>query len=136
MKNEIKLTQLPVISHDLIAVGANVTARIKSLNLDKLVATEDTVKVLKTTRAEINKELKDFEDQRKVVKEAVNKPYNDFEAIYKAEISEKYNQAVDILKTKIEKVESKVKAEKKPLLYPISMSFVPLKKLISSLLKS
>lgn len=113
MENEIKLTQLPVISHDLIAVGANVTARIKALNLDKLVATEDTVKVLKTTRAELNKELKDFEDQRKAVKEAVNKPYNDFESIYKAEISEKYNQAVDLLKTKIETVESKVKADKK-----------------------
>jgi hypothetical protein len=113
MKSEIKLTQLPVISHDLIKVGASVTARIKALNLDKLIATEDTVKVLKATRAELNKELKDFEEQRKAVKEAVNKPYNDFEVVYKAEISDKYTNAVSTLKDKVETVESKVKAEKK-----------------------
>lgn len=89
------------------------TARLAELGVESLVATEDTVKALKELRAELNKELTDFESQRKWVKEGVLNPYNEFEAIYKAEISEKYKTAIDTLKTKIEAVENKVKAEKR-----------------------
>ncbi len=112
-EKEIQLVQVPKIVHRLQAVGARVTARLAELGVDTLVATEDTVKALKELRAELNKELTDYESQRKWVKEGVLNPYNEFEAIYKAEISEKYKGAIDTLKTKIEAVESKVKAEKR-----------------------
>lgn len=111
--NKIVLKQAPVISHKLSEIGANVTARLDELNIENLVATEETVKALKNLRAELNKELKDYEEQRKAVKAAVNAPFNDFEAIYKAEISEKYNVAVNTLKSKIESVELKIKEEKR-----------------------
>ncbi len=94
--------QVPKIVHRLQAVGARVTERLKELGVDTLVATEDTVKSLKDLRAELNKELTEFESQRKWVKEGVLNPYNEFETIYKAEISEKYKGAIDTLKTKIE----------------------------------
>jgi len=113
MKNEIKLTQYPVITHKLQEAGKEVSKRIEALEIDKQVATIETVKSLKDLRAELNKELEDFETQRKFIKEGVNKPYNDFEAVYKTEISEKYKAAVELLKDKITSVETTVKNEKK-----------------------
>jgi len=112
-EKEIQLVQVPKIVHRLQEAGARVTERLKELGVESLVATEDTVKVLKELRAELNKELANFESQRKWVKEGILNPYNEFEAIYKTEISEKYKGAIDTLKTKIETVENKVKAEKR-----------------------
>lgn len=113
MENQIVLKQAPVIVHKLQEVGAEVTRRIEELDIDSLVATEDSLKSLKSTRAELNKELKEFEDQRKFIKNGVAKPYQDFEAIYKEEISGKYTYAVEKLKKKIETIEMKLKEEKR-----------------------
>lgn len=113
MNTEIKLIQKPVIQHALVEVGKSVTERIMGLNLENLVATEDTVKSLKTLRIELNKEFEAYEAQRKVIKEAVSNPYVEFNAVYEAEISKKYKAAVETLKDKIAIVEDKIKAEKK-----------------------
>lgn len=113
MENQIKLVQSPVITHKLQEAGKNVSKRINDLEIDKQIATIETVKSLKDLRAELNKELADFEAQRKFIKESVNNPYNEFETIYKAEISEKYKSAIDLLKDKIAFVEDKVKSDKK-----------------------
>jgi hypothetical protein len=113
MENQIKLVQSPVITHKLQEAGKTVSKRIEELELDKQIATVETVKSLKDLRAELNKELADFETQRKFIKEGVNNPYNEFESIYKVEISEKYKSAIDLLKDKIAFVEDKVKSEKK-----------------------
>ncbi|MFT3995739.1 MAG: DUF1351 domain-containing protein [Dysgonomonas sp.] len=116
MKKEtdlIKLVQHPVITHSLELMGASVTERLQSLNIEKQVATEDTIKTLKEIRAELNKESKEFESQRKGVKDAIMNPYNEFESTYKKEIIEKYKYADELLKTKINDFEMKVKQEKK-----------------------
>ena len=113
MENQIKLVQSPVITHKLQEAGKAVSKRIEDLELDKQIATIETVKSLKDLRAELNKELADFETQRKFIKEGVNNPYNEFENIYKVEISEKYKSAIDLLKDKIAFVEDKVKSDKK-----------------------
>lgn len=110
--NQIEITQKPVIKHRLHEVGASVTSRIEALNLENLVATDETIQSLKTLRAELNKELSEFEAQRKNIKEAVSGPYMDFEAAYKTEISEKYKYAGDILKDKINAFEIRIKEEK------------------------
>lgn len=112
-KNEIKLIQLPIIQHKLQEVGKSVSKRIEELEIDKQIATVETVKSLKVLRADLNKELFDFEEQRKFIKEGVNNPYLDFENIYKSEISEKYKSAIDLLKDKIAFVENKIKSDKK-----------------------
>jgi hypothetical protein len=109
---EIILVQNPIIKHDLEAVGAAVTARLENLNIENQVATEDTVKSLKELRAELNKELADYELQRKAVKSAVLTPYEELEAVYKTEVSDKYKKAIDILKDKIAEVEDRIKSDK------------------------
>lgn len=111
--NEIKLVQSPVIAHALVEAGKGVTERLANLNIENTIATIETVKGLKELRAELNKELADFENQRKFLKDGVMNPYNEFEAIYKTEISEKYKNAIELLKDKIAIVEDKIKEEKK-----------------------
>ena len=111
-KSEIKLVQKPVIEHQLKVIGANVTARIAELNIDSLVATEDSVTSMKKLRAELNKEFRTWEEQRKFVKKAVNDPYTEFELLYKTEISEKYGKAEVLFKDKITAFETTVKDEK------------------------
>lgn len=51
MNTEIKLVQVPVITHMLAQIGQNVTDRIDSLNIDAQVATSETVKTLKELRS-------------------------------------------------------------------------------------
>lgn len=112
MKNEIVLKQLPIITHQLQSAGQSVQKRIDDLELDKQIATEETVKSMKVLRAELNKEVKDFEEQRGIIKSSINKPYLEFEDIYKTEITERYKKATDLLKNKIDTVEYKIKKDK------------------------
>jgi len=109
---EIILIQNPIIKHELVAVGAAVTARLEELNIENQVATEETMQALKNLRAELNKELADYELQRKAVKSAVLTPYEELEATYKVEVSDKYKKAIDMLKDKIAEVENKIKDNK------------------------
>lgn len=108
----IELVQQPLIKHRLQELGSSVTARIAALNIENQVATEDTVTTLKSLRAELNKEAKEFESQRKMLKDAIMNPYNEFEDIYKSEIIEKYKVADGLLKNKINNFEMKIKVEK------------------------
>ena len=112
MKSEIVLKQLPVITHKLHEAGKSVQKRIDDLELEKQIATEETVKSMKVLRAELNQEIKDFEEQRGMIKKAVNNPYLEFEEIYKVEITDRYKKATDLLKSKIDTVEYKIKKDK------------------------
>ena len=111
--SEIKLKVLPVIEHDLVKVGKLVDERLAQLNIANLVATDETIQAMKSLRADLNKELKDYEEQRKVVKELITKPYSEMEVVYKQMVSDKYKTATDILKDKIGEFEYKIKLNKK-----------------------
>ena len=110
--NKIILKQNAVIQHDLLNVGKMVDERLSSLNIDKQVATDETIKSLKSLRAELNSEFKEFEEQRKTIKNLVAQPYSDLEKVYKTEVSEKYTNAISTLGEKINDHEIKVKLEK------------------------
>lgn len=112
MENEIKLVQEPIIKHELIKAGLRVTERLAELDLENQIATIESLKYLKKLRAELNNEFKDYEEQRKLIKNALLNPYNELEEIYKPEISEKYKNADEILKDKIASVENGLKEEK------------------------
>lgn len=112
-KNKIELIQTPIIKHSLVQMGLSVTSRLAEQNINNLIATEDTVGTLKKLRADLNREAKEFELQRKVIKEAVLSPYNSFEAIYKEQIITKYKDADETLKNKINDFEMKLKTDKK-----------------------
>lgn len=111
--NQIVLKQLPIIQHKMIEVGRNVQKRIDDLDLENQIVTIDNVKAMKSLSSELNKEFKEFEEQRGTIKKAIAEPYNEFEAIYKTEITERYGSAKTILKSKIDFVEDKIKTEKK-----------------------
>lgn len=111
--NGIELVQKPVITHDLVKVGASVTERLKALNIDGQVATIETVQALKKLRAELNKEHAEYDLQVKAVKQSVMLPYTELEMIYKEEVSVKYDNADKLLKDKISFVEDEVKSNKK-----------------------
>lgn len=109
---QIKLVQMPVIQHKLVEVGKEVKRRIDELNLPNLIATEDTIQSLKTLRADLNKEAKEFEDSRKMIKTKINEPYDEFEQVYKKEIITRYTDAVNLLKDTIGKFENRIKENK------------------------
>ena len=112
-ENIITVQQLPVIVYErLESVGQEIDKRIAALDLDKQLVTEDTKKAVKDTRAMLNKELKDFEEQRKRIKEQVVAPYEAFEKAYNSFIKVKYEKADSILKVKIDEFDTRLKADK------------------------
>lgn len=111
MDNQIiVIEQLPVISEKLKQIKAEVTEKVAVATA--LVCTEETVKEVKKARAELNADLKAWESKRIEVKNAIMKPYNEFEAVYKDCISDTYKAADKDLKAKIDSVESELKEKK------------------------
>lgn len=112
MENSLIIVkQLPVIEEQLKVVSAEIDTKVSGAI--GLVCTEENVKTIKEIRATLNKESKEFEDKRKQVKTEIMKPYEEFEAIYKECISDKYKKADIELKNKIDSVEDELKANKK-----------------------
>lgn len=109
-KDIIVLEQLPVIRQNLMAIKAEVDAR--TARAASLICTDDTVKEVKKERAELNKEFTALENERKRVKSAILKPYEEFEAVYKECVSAAYKSADETLKSKIADVENRLKAER------------------------
>lgn len=111
--NLITLQQEPVIIYEKIkSVGEEVQKRISDLNLENQLVTEDTIKAVKGIRTDLNKEFAAFEEQRKFIKNAVTKPYQEFEEKYKGFIETHYNNADNTLKNKISDFENKLKEDK------------------------
>lgn len=110
--NQIKLIQKPIIEHELALVGASIEKRLKDLNLDNLVATTETVKSLKETRAALNKKHAELNDQLKEVLSPITDPVDEIKTLFKQNVTEKFKPADDLLKTKISSVEMKIKEEK------------------------
>lgn len=137
-ENIIVLKQEPIISYNKIEeVGQEVQKRISELNIENLLATEDTIKSIKGTRADLNKEFAVFEEQRKLIKKAVEAPYKEFEDKYKEFIAQHYNSADNTLKNKISVFEIKIKEDKEnrikayfeELTQSKGIDFVPMSKL-------
>ena len=110
-ENLIVIQQLPIIQEQLRSYRAEVEAKVNEAM--SLAVTEDTVKVVKKVKADLNKEAKLLEDRRKQVKAAIMEPYNQFEATYRECIGDLYTKADKDLKGKIDAVEDGIKDEKK-----------------------
>lgn len=112
-ENIITVQQLPVIVYErLESVGQEIDKRIAALDLDKQLVTEDTKKAVKDTKVMLKKELDNFEEQRKRIKEQVVAPYEAFEKAYNSFIKVKYEKADNVLKVKIDEFDRKLKADK------------------------
>ena len=85
MKELIVVKQLPQIEEHLKELSAEIDKKVE--NAKSLVCTDENVKAIKQVRADLNKEFKEVEQQRKVVKEQILAPYMQFEEIYKTYIT-------------------------------------------------
>ena len=108
----LKLEQSAILRNSVEECGKLVDKRLTELNIDNQVATLDTIKSLKELRAALTKELNEFEGQRKAVKKAILKPYEEFEEAYSSNVATKYSSAIEVLKNKISIVETKILQEK------------------------
>lgn len=106
----IVIKQLPVIEEKLKGLSLEIDKDVEEALA--LEVTEDSVKEVKKTRTQLSKDFKELEKQRKLVKEKILAPYVAFEDVYKIYVSDKYNEADTTLKTNIDGVENKLKAEK------------------------
>lgn len=110
MQDLIIIKQLPQIEEHLKELSIEVEQKVE--NAKSLICTEENVKTIKEVRADLNKEFKEVEKQRKAVKEQVLAPYMQFEEAYKQYISDKYKSADIDLKQKVDSVESELKTKK------------------------
>ena len=106
----IVVKQLPIIQEQLKQLSEEIDRKVE--NAKSLVCTEETVKEVKQVRADLNKEFKELEVQRKTVKEQILAPYMKFEDIYKTYIADKYKSADIDLKQKIDNTENELKKQK------------------------
>lgn len=111
MNNElITLEQLPIIKYHLEQLSIEIKEKVDRAN--SLYVGEETIKDVKKVRADLNKEFNELETQRKAVKQAIMSKYDEFEEIYKENVSNLYKQADTTLKEKIDNVENELKREK------------------------
>ena len=107
MQDLIVVKQLPQIEEHLKELSLEVEQKVE--NAKSLVCTEENVTTIKQIRASLNKEFKEVENQRKIVKEQILAPYMQFEEIYKMYISDEYKSADNDLKEKIDSTENELK---------------------------
>lgn len=111
MNNElITLEQLPIIKYHLEQLSIEIKEKVDRAN--SLYVGEETIKDVKKVRADLNKEFNELEIQRKAVKQAIMSKYDEFEEIYKENVSNLYKKADITLKEKIDNVENQLKQEK------------------------
>ena len=121
-KNDlIILEQLPIIKYKLEQLSVEIKDKVDKAN--SLIVNEDTVKEVKQVRANLTKEFNELESQRKKVKQAIMLKYEEFEEIYKANVSSIYKNADAQLKEKIDSVETSLKEQKRQELYDFAMEY-------------
>ena len=109
--NLIVVTQLPIIQEQLAAIKVQFEeAAERAKNLD---CTEETLSYIKKTRANITKVFTSLEERRKEAKRAIMAPYDEFEKVYKACVTDIYKPCDAELAAKIKAVEDSLKAEKR-----------------------
>lgn len=108
--NEIAVVnQLPKITDKIKEIGENLDKRLERLNLDNLICSEETRKEMTELRTVLKNEQTEYETQRKNIKNEILKPYEEFNKIYDENIKSKYDQAINVLSSKIVTVENTIK---------------------------
>lgn len=107
----ITIKQLPVIEERLHELKDDITSRVNDALL--LDCNENTRKQVKAVRADLRKELSEYEKARMSVKKAISEPYEKFNQVYKECVSGVFNSADAQLKAKIDKVEDDLKEQKR-----------------------
>ena len=110
---EIQLIQAPVFKHQLVQLGASIKQRIEDLKLDEMVINEDTIQTIKTLRASLNNEKKQFDENFKKGISPATTIIDDIKATKKDFVDNEYAKAETILKDGITKFELEINTAKK-----------------------
>lgn len=108
--NIITIKQLPIIVSEFESLRAGIEAKVQ--NVLALDCTQDTVKAIKTLRADLNKDFKELDERRKDVKNKILAPYLAFENVYNECVGNIYKKADSELRERINAVESEIKYNK------------------------
>jgi hypothetical protein len=108
----IVIKQLPIIEQMLEELSKDIDLKIETAKNMIPENADEVLKYTKSARAELNKDFAELEERRKSVKKEIMKPYEDFEAIYKEKISDKFKSADKLFKDQINESESILKSEK------------------------
>ena len=107
MGDLIAVKQLPVIEEQLHTLKDRWERRASDAK--SMVCNEETIQAVKAFRAEMRKEFDEVEALRKAAKQAVMKPYNRFEAVYKECVTTAFQRADSACSSKIFEVEQDMK---------------------------
>ena len=115
LENDIILVkQLPIITQKLQIISDEIDKKVEyALSLE---ANEDTIKVVKQERANLNKIKDELESKRKEVKNAILNPYNEFEEVYNSLVKNKLAIADTTLRQEIDDIETQKEKEKEGIL--------------------
>lgn len=109
----IKIENIGVIDYTMAEKTAAVAKkRIKDLDIENMLATNENKQNLKDLRADLNKEFDQLEKERKAIKNIFTKPYNDFDSWYKENITAVYGGAKNLLNEKIDGIENEQKDQR------------------------
>jgi predicted small secreted protein len=108
MNELIALKTLPVITQQLEAKSQEI--KKKTAEYLSMICNNETVKIIKAARAELNNEKKDLESQRIAMKNKYMAEYETFLKVYKTLITDIYDDTDNQLKIKIDAVEDEIKA--------------------------
>lgn len=106
----IVVQQLPIIKEQLHSIKAQAQQSVDEALA--LACTEESLKVVKERRAELNRDRKDLDARRMAVKKQIMQPFEDFDAVYKECVTDVYGPADEKLKAKIADVEDGLRADK------------------------
>ena len=106
----IVVQQLPIIKEQLHSIKAQAQQSVDEALA--LACTEESLKVVKERRAELNRDRKDLDARRMAVKKQIMQPFEDFDAVYKECVTDVYGLADEKLKAKIADVEDGLRADK------------------------
>lgn len=105
----LELAQSPIIYENLISVDQNMSA-IRD-HVYGLPLTEESLREVKSLRAQIRKQFDGLEEQRKAVKKAVMEPYEDAEKKYKAFVCSPFEKTDNFLKGWIDGFQDNIKIQ-------------------------
>lgn len=106
----ITLKQPPIIEERLKAISEKIDEDIALA--DSMVCSEESVKRVRSMRADLRKQYEQLEEQRKQIKKAIMAPYEEIEVTYKRYVGDKFEAADNKLNCKIASVESGLKKAK------------------------
>ena len=106
----IVVQQLPIIKEQLHSIKAQAQQSVDEALA--LACTEESLKVVKERRAELNRDRKDLDARRMAVQKQIMQPFEEFDVVYKECVTNVYGPADKLLKERISEIENGLKAEK------------------------